>query len=76
MGNFTSIYQRGNDDIIEITIKDPTGRKIESFIFNAHDKKAAATFDLIKQKYQMDVKPSIAPEDSPNDRNIIDEMFW
>lgn len=45
----------GNEDILEVTVKDPTGAKIDSYICNINDKKGIRRIIfLLKNKYNVD----------------------
>jgi len=48
-------YGEGSE-IIEITIRDNTGAKIETYKFKLHDKRADNILQTIRKKYGLDSK--------------------
>lgn len=80
----TAIYNRHGDEIVEIQIRDSTGRKIDNFSFHAHDKKVSRkVMGLIKEKYDIDVTPEIPTKETVSARNrnksteeMLDDLLW
>ena len=57
-----------NAEIIEITIRDMVGAKVDSFKWNSQDKERERNvFNIIRKKYGIFVKPEIEPR---NDKDI------
>lgn len=60
---------------MEITIRDGTRAKIESYSCNVQDKKRTKQIlDTIKKKYGIDAEPEIGYEDSVNFKEDNDFM--
>ncbi len=62
-------YQR-QDDTIEVTIKDSSGARIESWEINMNDKKAGTKMmRMLKEKY------NFSPE-IPSEKSINKDLDW
>ncbi len=61
--NFWVAKQGNYGDVIEITVKDSSGAKIETWIFNINDnKKASRVLRILKEKYDFNPKTSFKEE--------------
>jgi len=76
MSPFNFVDYNKTCDIIEITIRDCTGRKIETFKANVHDKKACSKlFDYLKKAY--DFQPEIYPDEfDEEEKEKIKKINW
>ncbi len=65
------VYSR-HDKIIEITIKDENGKKLDFFMCN-NKKDFPKIVAILRDKYDFDFKPAIKTEDSINFKKIVEE---
>lgn len=74
--NWLTYGRKGN--LIEITIKDEVGTKLDFFRTTSQDKKSVKKIaKIIKDKYGFDLKPEIKPEDSINNKKWFEkDIEW
>lgn len=70
--NWELLYDR-KALVIEITIRESGGARLDSFKFNQADKKLQnKIYNLLNEKYGIDFKPVIEEKEAPKDKGFFE----
>ena len=75
----TAIHNSHGDEIVEIQLRDSTGRKIDSFSSHGHDEKTLGKRSwMIYHKYGIDLTPRKPKGEIKDDtrEDVLDELWW